>query len=329
MKLERVKTEAAFEPALRPLYTLMAISAVCGGLLMWAMGFTITRSALSLAILPAYIVFGGMMARRIGQRKLAAGLECGALIYQQGLVTLLILFPLAALSGPYADNLLDSWDRALGLDWPAYLEACRPITRELVFAYRSFNWQPILLVAGLIYFGQEKRLFQLVTAAFIGGIIIFLVFPFFPAQAPMTHYGITPADFPELGHGGPWRFLSVLEGLRHGDRVVSLSMFTGMVAFPSYHSVIAIQFLWAGWGIPRLRWFFVAMNLAMLAAIPVAGNHYFVDVFAGAGVGIAAIWIAGRLRGSHPSPAGRNRLCSREPKRTASSRATRRPSRIA
>lgn len=64
MKLERVKTEAAFEPALRPLYTLMAISAVCGGLLMWAMGFTITRSALSLAILPAYIVFGGMMARR-------------------------------------------------------------------------------------------------------------------------------------------------------------------------------------------------------------------------------------------------------------------------
>lgn len=270
--------------------------------LMLTMRFVITFSAFSVAFLPAYIVFAGMMARRIDLPRIATGLECGALIYQQGVVTLLILFPVAALSGPYADDLLARWDQALGLDWVAYLQACKPYTRLLVYAYKSFNWQPILLALCLIVSGAEKRLFQLVTAAFVGGVMVILLFPFFPAQGPMTHYGITPADFPELKGNGPWVFLPVLEALKHGQRTISPAEFTGMVAFPSYHSVAALQFTWAGWRLKYLRWFFVLTNVGLLAATPVVGNHYFVDVVAGLVVGAVAIFIASRLVSEECNP---------------------------
>jgi membrane-associated phospholipid phosphatase len=56
----------------------------------------------------------------------------------------------------------------------------------------------------------------------------------------------------------------------------------GLVAFPSYHCIAAILFMWASWTVHSLRPFMVAVNLLMLAATPIVGGHYFVDLVAGA-----------------------------------------------
>ena len=56
----------------------------------------------------------------------------------------------------------------------------------------------------------------------------------------------------------------------------------GIVTFPSYHTVLAILFVYTHRG---LRWTFppvAVLNGLMLAAIPSVGGHYVVDMIGGA-----------------------------------------------
>jgi membrane-associated phospholipid phosphatase len=284
-----VQTHPMFERRLLPLYALILFTGTVAAALLLAMGFTITLPAIIILILPAYVALAGMLARRIGKSKLAAVMEGGALLYQQGLIVMLLLYALAVLSGPYVDARLSAWDRSLGFDWIAYFELCRPFGKQLLFAYRSFNWQPVVVVVALVVAAQQERLWLLVTAAFLACLASAIVFPFFPAEAPFEFYGISPADFPERKGTAVWNFLAVLNSIRDGERTISPALFTGMIAFPSYHSAAALQFAWATWPILWLRWPMVALNVALLASTPVIGNHYLVDVIAGLAIGILSI----------------------------------------
>lgn len=285
-----------FEPLLRPLYLLIAFTLVVGVALMVTTGFSITIETFSIAALPAFLIIAGMLARRILLYRVADCLEGGALLYQQSIVMLIVLYPVAALSGSYADDWLVAGDRALAFDWVAYLDFCRPYTRELLFAYKSFGVQPAILVLALALTGRRERLITLITAAFVGLMIVGLIFPFAPAVAPLTYFDIQPADYPELKGTGPWDFLVILNGIRNGsERVLSPELFTGMISFPSYHSTMAFLFAWAAWSVKWLRWPMLVLNLALLASTPVIGNHYLVDTLAGVAVGVIALALSRRL----------------------------------
>ena len=59
--------------------------------------------------------------------------------------------------------------------------------------------------------------------------------------------------------------------------------------FPSFHMALAILFTWGFWRIPVARWIALALNVAMAAATPLSGGHYFVDLIAGAVVALVCI----------------------------------------
>jgi membrane-associated phospholipid phosphatase len=277
-----------FEPRTGPLYALMALTALVAWWLMASLGFTVTLSAWAILALPAYVVVAGILARRIGWTMTGSMLEGGALFYQQGLVVMFLLFGLAAQSGPFADDLLSSWDRSIGFDWMAYFEFSRQYSAPLLFAYRSFNWQPAVVVIALVLTAREDRLWTVITASFLACLLCAAVFAFVPAQAPFHHYGITFAEFPERRTQMGWTFLNVLNDIRAGEREISPSLFTGMISFPSYHSAAAVMFAWALWP-TKLRWPAVVLNTGLLASTPTMGNHYLVDVIAGIAVGALAI----------------------------------------
>ncbi len=81
--------------------------------------------------------------------------------------------------------------------------------------------------------------------------------------------------------------------LRHLD----LFGLAGIVTFPSFHAASALLYGWALWPVRWIRPFAVFANVAMLAATPIAGGHYFVDLLAGLAVALAAIVVARRLEG--------------------------------
>ena len=70
---------------------------------------------------------------------------------------------------------------------------------------------------------------------------------------------------------------------------IGIGSLAGLITFPSFHSVSALLFVWASWPARRLRAPMVAINLTMLAATPIEGSHYLVDVIGGAMVALLSV----------------------------------------
>jgi membrane-associated phospholipid phosphatase len=72
-------------------------------------------------------------------------------------------------------------------------------------------------------------------------------------------------------------------------RSIPLDNLEGLITFPSFHTAGAIMFIWALRKVPYVRWPAIALNAALIAATPIDGAHYFIDLVGGAVVAFAAI----------------------------------------
>jgi hypothetical protein len=70
----------------------------------------------------------------------------------------------------------------------------------------------------------------------------------------------------------------------------------GIVAMPSYHTVLAVLFTYAFRGTGLLGYGIAVLNVAMLFSIPPVGGHYLVDVLAGAMLAFGAIAVQQAVR---------------------------------
>jgi hypothetical protein len=175
----------------------------------------------------------------------------------------------------------------------------KPYLAELRIAYLSFLWLPAVVIVGLSIERRFTRIWQFVTAAMLGLVVTIAIFPFAPAASPIVIHQLSD---PNLGSIAD--FWPIMSELRNGSvRTIDLQHAVGMVSFPSYHMVAALLIAWAAWGSRWLRWPVAATCVAMAIAIPVNGDHYLIDVIAGAILGIAVIPIARRLVDPAPSDA--------------------------
>jgi membrane-associated phospholipid phosphatase len=294
----------------RSVYLLLLLCFLGSLAMVYALGFKIPTAILSLFWTWPFLAVAGMLAQRIGKFRIASMMQGCALIYGQGLCLLMILFGMAAISGPYADHMLAAMDEALGFNWPDYAAATLPYQKPLTLAYRSFVWQPLLVVIGLVLAGQRRRMWTLIVAAIFASILTSIIFALFPARGVYLHYGVSLDGVVKIG---TFNFHHGLDYLRGGGRQISRSLMTGLVSFPSYHMAEVVLFTWAGWSVKWLRWPLLALNLVVVVSIPVIGAHYFIDVVGGAVVATVAIagasyWIQlnseepKRIAGTGPSP---------------------------
>ena len=274
------------EPLAIPAYAIIAIGIAASAVLVPLAGFSIAPSVWPIFFLWPFVAIAGMLLRRVGHPKLATATEATALVYGQGLSYLLVLFPLTAIAAPFADNRLAAADQALGFNWTVYAWFVAPVIDPLVIAYKSFAWQPLIVVAALV--NAPRRLWNFVTAAVIAILITTIIYPFAPARGAWLHYGMH--DYPMKGTG-PTDFGHIISFIRSGHRVISPDLFTGFVSFPSYHAAAAVLFTWALWQ-TRLRFPALLLNVAVSAAAIVVGGHYFVDIIAGLSVGVASICLS-------------------------------------
>ena len=203
--------------------------------------------------------------------------------------------PCLTISGPLADGWLSRADRWLGFDWLAYYQFSRPYFDVLRVAYQSFLWLPAaLVILGLAIEHQHSRVWQFVTAAMFALVIAIAIFPFAPAASPNCNLsGYRPGT-----RRGRQVVRPIMTALRDGSvRTIELHHIAGMVSFPSYHTVAAVQLAWAAWSSRWLRWPVALVCGGMALAIPTFGDHYLIDMVGGAILAIAAILIAKRLIG--------------------------------
>ena len=97
----------------------------------------------------------------------------------------------------------------------------------------------------------------------------------------MATYLCVAGPFPGFPAPPGLYHLEALGALRTGPVALDLGNLPGLVTFPSFHTAAGIVLTWAFW---RTRAFPVVAAYAatMIAATPVFGGHYFVDLLAGA-----------------------------------------------
>jgi membrane-associated phospholipid phosphatase len=80
----------------------------------------------------------------------------------------------------------------------------------------------------------------------------------------------------------------------------------GIITFPSLHAALAIIMIVAFWPVPVARWIGAVINSLMLAATPINGSHYFIDIVAGVAIAILCLIAARALAirlAAHTAPA--------------------------
>lgn len=289
-----------FDPRSWPAYAILGVLAaaayVC--LALTGLRFSVAGiwllSAVSLAA-----IFAAWMLRRAGRSALSSGLETVGVAYLVSMAGLVIQHPLMALPFPLADGLLSRMDHALGFDWPAFTQffVNRGLWLTMVFAYCSMILQCLLLLVLLNSTGRDTRAWTFVTAASLAMATTMIILPFFPADGSLALCS-TPRVYPWVMEGA-CDYSSIIHQLKEGQiNVLGPSELVGLVSFPSFHTAIGLQFIWAFWPYKWLRWPMAAINVLLVCGAIVIGSHYFVDIVAGGLVGIASIAIAKRLVGS-------------------------------
>jgi membrane-associated phospholipid phosphatase len=236
---------------------------------------------------------------RRGEARLADVLDVVGQMVAFMAAAALLSYLVASLALPQQDALFYALDRALGLDWMAYLKFvdARPaLGLAFSLAYASFIPQVLVLLIGLGFSGRGHAARVMLLAMMIAGLVTIAISALMPAMAMFVHLGLTPADYPNLTPAASFVHVADIAALRSGEPVlIDLSKAEGIITFPSYHAALGLLMLLAGLAHPWLRWPFLTVNLTMIAATPIDGGHYFVDVLAGLAIAAAAHGLALRF----------------------------------
>jgi len=190
-------------------------------------------------------------------------------------------YVVATLRMPMCDLQFARMDAALEFNWSAALDLIAPhrILRYLLeHAYNSIFVQVFASIGYFALIKRSDRNRELLWIAMLSALVTTSLSGLLPALGPYAN-GNMPA----------WS--AVLVTIHNGSLTgFALSDMTGIVTFPSFHTVLAVLLVYVHR--PPLRSFVpvAILNAAMLVAIPFAGHHYLVDMIAGAAV--AAISIA-------------------------------------
>jgi membrane-associated phospholipid phosphatase len=225
---------------------------------------------------------------------LAAALAGTAQIISFAAVTAPLSYIAATANFPLQDAALERWDQHLGFDWIQMLSivATRPWLQTLFhIVYASFAVQAITSVLALGFAGQFVRLRAFICAFIIATLVTIAVSAVIPAAGPWLFHTPDPSVangfLPASSTSWP-----VFLGLRDGTVHTLYGLRSeGIITFPSLHAGFAILFAAALWRVRGLRWVALLLNVLMLAATPLCGSHYVIDVIAGSAVA-ALCWIA-------------------------------------
>ena len=210
----------------------------------------------------------------------------------------LLTYLAATRGGPLYDAELSAADAALGFDWAGwsrFLAGYPWFKLVLLGTYKSLFAQALFTAFWFALHRADDRNAELLaaaTAALLVTTAIFIVFPTFGpcAGLPACHDA----------------YLEDLVALRRGTLPsLDIMVLKGVIAFPSFHAVMATLFVHAHRG----QWTFVPVavfNALMLVSLPSEGGHYIVDVAGGLAVGGIT------LLALHVVPTGRRVLAAAE-----------------
>jgi len=205
---------------------------------------------------------------------------------------------LLPLQGETIDKYIVQIDAMFGYHWPDVmaLAAQYPtITYILKLAYSSTTIQLAILTVLLGLSGRIHDLHMMLLLITITAVITVCFWGFFPSFG--TTYVHTLPD--EI-----WESVNPFVGKEYGVLLAELSIkgasyvtpseIRGLIAFPSYHAVLAIIAAYAARNVKIVGPIFFILNLLVLPSVFIHGGHHLMDLFASITVFAFALWAAKR-----------------------------------
>jgi hypothetical protein len=289
------KDQQAVEKTGRIIWGIIALLliAVGGGSAMAGLSLDL-RSVLKAAFVIALCLAISFYYRRWRSDPwISIGAEASAQLALIMMLGMLLAYPLAALAFPFRDAEFNAIDRWMGFDWLALLRFVN--THPLIglvgkAAYWTMGAQALFVIAALVASSNFLRLHQYIIAVAISLLVTLTVFTFVPAGGAYSYLHVAPEDYVNIGPTVTFGPLRHLLAIRSGNGfVVTADDLEGLVAFPSFHTVCGLMYIWALFPLRRLRWWVTGLNAVLIAAAPVEGAHYFIDLIAGGLVAWASI----------------------------------------
>ena len=294
---------AALANGSRTLWAVIAAMAAVAVLGYWTAGLSVDPLS-NTALLGSFPIFGGIVWVYRSVRpnpQLACAMETTTQLLFVLLLGLLLTYAAIAAGYPYRDAELHAVDQWIGLDRQAYLAFIHEhpwLSEILTFAYLSLHLQMALIPFALVIAGQFTRFQHMVVAFAIALSLTIAVSIFVPAVAAFAYLDLKGVGIDALSPSAPYTHVPTMEALRSGAlHVIKLDNLEALLTFPSFHTAAALMFAWATWTVPLVRWPSVLVNALMIAATPVNGAHYFVDLIGGSAVALLAVPLAAYLIG--------------------------------
>ncbi len=274
-------------------WLLLAVVALTDWIWMTSAGFRVGPGylpclgcAILLAIISLFYFYTGR------DRRIMEFAHFGAQLISLYALMMMLSYLAVSTNARLVDGAFDAIDKSVGLDWIAWTEwvKAHPYLRWTLFA--AYDSLPITGIFCYIYNIHSRAFWrnsEIWWITFIAGIVTIAGSAAFPAINPYVYYGLEGADhFVHMKH-----FWALRDGTMH---VISFTDAQGLIQLPSFHTVLAIMLTY---NLRHHRWLFLiaaALNASLILACPTEGSHYFVDLFAGAIVAAATIWVVRQLR---------------------------------
>jgi hypothetical protein len=213
-------------------------------------------------------------------------------------VSSVFIFALFPLPNPLIDPTLIQADAVLGYHWPsavALLAQYPGVAAVLGYIYHSSLVQILLTIVLLAALSRETALHQFLLVGMITLTIAVAIWWLLPSVGPSAFQSIPEADRLATGlYFDPTYGQHLKNLVEVGPRRISPEVITGVVAFPSYHMIMALMVVWYVRGtfafLPL-----TAVNTAMVPATLTHGGHHLVDLLAGLAVFVLSVWITNHL----------------------------------
>jgi len=222
------------------------------------------------------------------------------------------------LHGPRIDDILVAADRALGFDWYSTMLAMarHPRLNEAFFlVYNMVLPEIAVVMVALAWTGQVEKVYRYCIALALGAVIAIVFWALMPSLGAKSLYLLPPEVAGKLTLSVTGDYGKALVALlRDGPGYITPSDLRGLIAFPSYHGVLALIVAWYGWHVRWLRWPLVLLNAAVIVSSPIQGGHHMVDLLGSFPVAALSIFLAARCADA-AEPAGivNNSSTSAEP----------------
>lgn len=197
------------------------------------------------------------------------------------------------------DALLVQWDAMLGYSWPEFCAwyAQYPMLVDITRGVYKLTLLQLLFTLMFLGLANDKRRLHTAALALIFTSLVTVFFwALFPSNGASAYWTLDPEidrlvrPVVDSAYGAELKRQLV-------ESVASISQIKakGMIAFPSFHTIMALMTLIAVWPywIPRVL--LLAVNAILLPGILAFGGHHLMDVFGGAAVTVACWLVAARV----------------------------------